>query len=133
MVRQPWSEADLSTESPSLPSVRGPGERWSPLRVKRDGVIFEKAAKFESFNQHSALTAGVLLSIATAAMPCSLWYPGNSISMTDIDSIHDALSIFTIFFQTPIEPFDASASYSATYPFLCSGSHHQPLASARSR
>ena len=27
-------------------------------------------------------------------------------SMIDIDSIHDALSVFTIFFQTPIEPFD---------------------------
>jgi hypothetical protein len=27
--------------------------------------------------------------------------------MTDIDSIHDALSVFTKFFQAPIEPFDA--------------------------
>ena len=32
---------------------------------------------------------------------------GNSISMIDIDSIYDALSVFTKFFQTPIEPFDA--------------------------
>ncbi|CUQ60425.1 Uncharacterised protein [Segatella copri] len=31
---------------------------------------------------------------------------GNSISMRNIDSIHDALSIFTIFLQALIEPFD---------------------------
>ena len=29
------------------------------------------------------------------------------LSMTDIDSIHDALSVLTKFFQAPIEPFDA--------------------------
>ena len=68
--------------------------------------ILRSIRRFESFNQHSALTRRSLAINSNSRYAVFSVELGNSISMTDIDSIDDALSVFTKFFQAPIEPFD---------------------------
>ena len=67
--------------------------------------ILRSIRRFESFNQHSALTRRSLAINSNSRYAVFSVELGNSIGMRNIDSIDDALSVFTIFFLAPIYPF----------------------------